>query len=186
MKGILIKSTSTRIPDVKIIEPIIFEDDRGFFYESYNQKKLSDAIGLNINFVQDNHSKSQFGVLRGLHYQKKPHSQSKLIRVISGEIFDVAIDVRENSKYYGEWVGEILSEENRKQLWIPEGFAHGFLTLSENAEVLYKTNNFYNKESEVSINPFDKYLDIHWPVIKQKVIMSEKDLLSINFKELCE
>ena len=101
-------------------------------------------------------------------------------------IFDVAIDVRKNSKYYGKWVGEILSEENRKQLWIPEGFAHGFLTLSENAEVLYKTNNFYNKESEVSINAFDKYLDIHWPIIKQKVIMSEKDLLSINFKELFE
>ena len=121
-----------------------------------------------------------------MHYQKQPHSQSKLIRVISGEIFDVAIDVRKNSKYYGEWVGEILSEENRKQLWIPEGFAHGFLTLSENAEVLYKTNNFYNKESEVSINAFDKYLDIHWPIIKQKVIMSEKDLLSINFKELFE
>ena len=129
-----------KIPDVKLIEPDVFEDERGFFYESFNQQKFNEAIGQNITFVQDNHSKSSKGVLRGLHYQEEPFAQGKLVRVIAGDVFDVAVDIRKGSSTYGQWVSEVLSAENKKQLWIPEGFAHGFMTLSSYAELLYKNS----------------------------------------------
>jgi dTDP-4-dehydrorhamnose 3,5-epimerase len=141
------KVTPTRIPDVLLIEPKVFGDDRGFFFESYNQKAFREATGLNVNFVQDNHSKSAKNVLRGLHYQIE-QPQGKLVRVTHGEVFDAAVDIRKGSKTYGQWVGLILSAENKKQLWIPPGFAHGFLTLSETAEFLYKTTEYYSPEHE--------------------------------------
>ena len=168
------KVTSLKIPDVKLIEPDVFEDERGFFYESFNQQKFNEAIGKNITFVQDNHSKSSKGVLRGLHYQDEPSAQGKLVRVIRGEVFDVAVDIRKDSPTYGQWVSEILSAENKKQLWIPEGFAHGFLTLSKEAELLYKTTKFYNKSYEKSINYKNNDFSIIWPD-QQNYILSEKD-----------
>ena len=142
------KVTDTKILDVKIIEPTVFEDERGYFYESFNHKKFEEAIGREVSFVQDNHSKSVKGVLRGLHYQLPPHAQGKLVRVVQGEVFDVAVDIRKSSPTFGQWVAEVLSAENKKQLWVPEGFAHGFLTLSETAEVLYKTTDYYASENE--------------------------------------
>lgn len=169
------KVTPLKIPDVKLIEPDVFEDERGFFYESFNQQKFNETIGENITFVQDNHSKSSKGVLRGLHYQNAPFAQGKLVRVIAGEVFDVAVDVRKDSSTYGQWVAEVLSGENKKQLWIPEGFAHGFLTLSDKAEFLYKTTNFYNKESERSIHWKNNEFDIEWPEVEEHVITSTKD-----------
>ena len=168
------KVTSLRIPDVKLIEPDVFEDERGFFYESFNQQKFNEAVGEKITFVQDNHSKSSKGVLRGLHYQEEPFAQGKLVRVIAGEVFDVAVDIRKNSPTYGQWVSEILSAENKKQLWIPEGFAHGFLTLSDYAEFLYKTTTFYSKSSEKTIHWKRNDFDIKWPFLKN-VILSNKD-----------
>ena len=157
------KVTTLKIPDVKLIEPDVFEDERGFFYESFNQQKFNEAIGKDITFVQDNHSKSTKGVLRGLHYQEKPFEQGKLVRVISGEVFDVAVDIRKDSPTYGQWLSEILSAENKKQLWIPEGFAHGFLTLSKVCEFLYKTTNFYNSSHESGFRYDSKVLSIAWP-----------------------
>ena len=169
------KVISLKIPDVKLIEPDVFEDERGFFYESFNQKKFNEAIGLDILFVQDNHSKSSKGVLRGLHYQEAPFAQGKLVRVIAGEVFDVSVDVRKDSSTYGQWVAEVLSGENKKQLWIPEGFAHGFLTLSNEAEFLYKTTDFYNKESEKSIHWKNNEFNIDWPEVEERVLTSKKD-----------
>ena len=157
------KVTPTRIPDVMIIEPKVFGDDRGFFFESFNQKAFNEAVGQEILFVQDNHSKSSKNVLRGLHYQLPPKAQGKLVRVIQGEVFDVAVDLRKGSKTYGQWVGEILSAENVRQMWIPLGFAHGFLTLSETAEFLYKTTNYYAPEYERSVLWSDSALGIDWP-----------------------
>jgi dTDP-4-dehydrorhamnose 3,5-epimerase len=168
------KVTPLKIPDVKLIEPDVFEDERGFFYESFNQQKFNEAICENITFVQDNHSKSSKGVLRGLHYQEAPFEQGKLVRVVTGEVFDVAVDIRKESSTYGEWVSEILSAENKKQLWIPKGFAHGFLTLSDKTEFLYKTTDFYNKESERSIHWRRNDFNIKWPFLKN-VILSNKD-----------
>ena len=168
------KVTPLKIPDVKLIEPDVFEDERGFFYESFNQQKFIEAIGQDITFVQDNHSKSSRGVLRGLHYQDAPFAQGKLVRVIAGEVFDVAVDIRKESPTYGQWVSEILSAENKKQLWIPEGFAHGFLTLSNEAEFLYKTTDFYKKECEKNIHWQKNEFSIKWPKIKN-VILSNKD-----------
>ncbi|HCP1505122.1 TPA: dTDP-4-dehydrorhamnose 3,5-epimerase, partial [Escherichia coli] len=136
----------TEIPDVLIFEPKVFGDERGFFMESFNQKVFEEAVGRKVEFVQDNHSKSSRGVLRGLHYQKAPYAQAKLVRCVVGEVFDVAVDIRESSKTFGKWVGINLSAENKRQLWIPEGFAHGFLVLSDTAEFVYKTNNYYSKE----------------------------------------
>jgi len=158
------KVTDTKIPDVKLIELTVFEDERGFFFESFNQKKFEEAIGRSITFVQDNHSKSIKGVLRGLHYQLPPHAQGKLVRVVQGEVFDVAVDIRKSSPTFGQWIGEILSEENKKQLWIPEGFAHGFLTLSETAEFLYRTTAYYSPTSERSIQWNDPSIQIIWPI----------------------
>ncbi len=169
------KVTLLKIPDVKLIEPEVFEDERGFFYESYNQQKFNEAVGLDVTFVQDNHSKSIKGVLRGLHYQEAPFEQGKLVRVIAGEVFDVAVDVRKDSPTYGQWVAEVLSGENKKQLWIPEGFAHGFLTLSNEAEFLYKTTDFYNKESEKSIHWKNNEFNIDWPEVEERVLTSKKD-----------
>ena len=167
------KVTPLKIPDVKLIEPDVFEDERGFFYESFNQQKFNEAIGQNITFVQDNHSKSSKGVLRGLHYQEEPFAQGKLVRVIAGEVFDVAVDIRKGSSTYGQWVSEVLSAENKKQLWIPEGFAHGFMTLSSYSELLYKTTNYYNKESERVIIWNDPRLSITWP--QMQISLSPKD-----------
>ena len=169
------KITALKIPDVKLIEPDIFWDKRGFFYESFNQKQFNDALGYEVNFVQDNHSLSKRGVLRGLHYQNPPFVQGKLVRVIAGEVFDVAVDIRKGSETYGQWVGEVLSVRNKNQLWIPEGFAHGFLTLSEEAEFLYKTTNYYSIEHESTIHWQYNNFDIAWPDINIEIISSNKD-----------
>lgn len=157
------KVTDAKIQDVKIIEPTVFEDERGFFYESFNHKKFEAAVGYSVSFVQDNHSKSSKGVLRGVHYQLPPHAQGKLVRVVRGEVFDVAVDIRKSSPTYGQWVGVTLSAENKKQLWIPEGFAHGFLTLSQTAEFLYKTTDYYAPAFERCIRWDDELIGVHWP-----------------------
>lgn len=156
--------TPTVIPDVLIIEPKVFGDDRGFFFESFNQKQFEHAVGRQVTFVQDNHSKSAKNVLRGLHYQIQ-HPQGKLVRVVQGEVFDVAVDIRSSSPTFGKWVGVVLSAENKKQLWVPEGFAHGFLVLSETAEFLYKTTDYWYPEFERSIIWNDAELAIEWPSI---------------------
>jgi dTDP-4-dehydrorhamnose 3,5-epimerase len=157
------KVIDTEIDDVKIIEPKVFGDDRGFFMESFNQKCWEEATGLNTEFVQDNHSRSSKGVLRGLHYQLPPFAQAKLVRCVLGEVFDVAVDIRKSSPTFGRWVGVHLSAENKRQFWIPEGFAHGFMVLSDVAEFLYKTNNYYSPGSEGSILWSDSDLGIKWP-----------------------
>ena len=164
----------TEIPDVIIFEPKVFGDERGFFLESFNQKTFEEATGLKREFVQDNHSKSSKGVLRGLHYQLPPMAQGKLVRVVQGEVFDVAVDIRKSSPTFGKWVGVHLSAENKRQLWIPEGFAHGFLTLSETAEFLYKTTNYYSPKDESGILWSDSAIEIQWPQITQP-LLSEKD-----------
>jgi dTDP-4-dehydrorhamnose 3,5-epimerase len=175
------KVTPLAISDVLLIEPQVFGDDRGFFFESFNQNKFEEATGLKVTFVQDNHSKSIKGVLRGLHYQLPPMAQGKLVRVIQGEVFDVAVDLRQSSSSFGKWVGEILSANNRKQMWIPEGFAHGFLTLSDTAEFLYKTTDFYSKDHEHAILWSDQSLNITWPI--EKVFLSDKDSKAAALKE---
>lgn len=157
------KATPLAIPDVFIIEPQVFGDERGFFFESFNHAKFEAAIGRKVSFVQDNHSKSVKGVLRGLHYQD-PKPQGKLVRVTQGEVFDVAVDIRKDSPTYGKWVGEVLSADNKKQLWIPEGLAHGFLVLSDTAEFLYKTTDYYAPEYERCTLWNDPDLGIKWPV----------------------
>ena len=167
------KVTRSSIPDLLLIEPQVFNDDRGFFFESFNQEKFEEAIGRKINFVQDNHSKSIKGVLRGLHYQLPPKAQGKLVRVTQGEVFDVAVDLRKSSPTFGKWVGEILSSNNKKQIWIPEGFAHGFLTLSDTAEFLYKTTDFYSKTHERAIRWNDEALSIDWG--SDNILLSNKD-----------
>ena len=169
------KATPLKIPDVKLIEPEVFEDERGSFYESFNQQEFNDAVGQEITFVQDNQSKSKRGVLRGLHYQEQPLTQGKLVRVIFGEVFDVAVDIRKNSATYGQWVAETLSSNNKKQLWIPEGFAHGFLVLSDEAEIIYKTTDFYSPEHEHCLKYNDKKINITWPSISSQYLLSPKD-----------
>ena len=173
-----------KIPEVKIIRTKVFEDNRGFFFESYNKKKLNKALGLDLDFVQDNHSKSSFGVLRGMHYQENPYEQGKLVRVIKGEVYDVALDIRKDSKTFGKWVGEYLSFENKKQLWIPPGFAHGFLVTSDHAEFIYKTTKFYNPEFERCIKFDDEQIKIDWPKINSEYIISQKDQLGKKFSEI--
>lgn len=158
------KVTLTAIPEVLILEPRVFGDERGFFFESFNQQAFRAATGLDVDFVQDNHSKSARYVLRGLHYQLPPKAQGKLVRVVEGEVFDVAVDLRKGSKTYGKWVGETLSAENKKQMWIPPGFAHGFLTLSDTAEFLYKTTDYYAPEHERCIRWDDPAIGIAWPL----------------------
>ncbi|ENC7191189.1 dTDP-4-dehydrorhamnose 3,5-epimerase [Escherichia coli] len=163
----------TEIPDVLIFGPKVFGDERGFFMESFNQKVFEEAVGRKVEFVQDNHSKSSKGVLRGLHYQLEPYAQGKLVRCVVGEVFDVAVDIRKSSPTFGKWVGVNLSAENKRQLWIPEGFAHGFLVLSEIAEFVYKTTNYYHPESEGCIKWDDSFLMIDWP--NKPIAISEKD-----------
>jgi dTDP-4-dehydrorhamnose 3,5-epimerase len=172
------------IPDVLLIEPQIFNDERGFFFESHNQREFEKAINRKVAFVQDNHSKSSKGVLRGLHYQLDPYAQGKLVRVVSGEVFDVAVDIRKNSITYGQWVEVFLSAENKKQLWIPEGFAHGFLVVSDVAEFCYKTTNYYSPEHEKCIKYDDVNLAIKWPQLSKDYIVSNKDLLGIDFNDI--
>lgn len=163
----------TRIPDVKIIEPQVFGDDRGFFYESFNQQQFEAAIGRSVQFVQDNHSRSGKGVLRGLHYQIQ-HPQGKLVRVTTGEVFDVAVDMRKSSPTFGEWVGVSLSAENKRQLWVPEGFAHGFVVTSDYAEFLYKTTDYWFKEYERSLAWNDESIGVQW-LGSEPFIMAQKD-----------
>lgn len=175
------KITPTKIPGVLVIEPQIYGDERGFFFESFNQKRFNDAVGYDVKFVQDNHSKSVKSVLRGLHYQLPPKAQGKLVRVVQGEVFDVAVDIRKGSPTYGQWVGVTLSGENKQQLWIPAGLAHGFLTLSDTAEFLYKTTDYYAQDHERSIRWDDPTLNIKWP-LETEPLLSEKDKIANLFR----
>ena len=175
------KITPLSIPGVLLIEPCVFEDDRGFFFESFREDLFRKETSLDVSFVQDNHSKSFQGVLRGLHYQLPPHAQAKLVRVIEGEVLDIAVDIRESSPTCGQYVAEILSGDNMKQLYIPEGFAHGFLTLSDTSEFLYKTTNFYHPKSERCLLWNDTTLNINWPK-DLNIQLSPKDLLGQSFK----
>ncbi len=172
---IFIKILSTSIPDLKIIEPNVYFDDRGFFLESFNLIKFNQALNIDIHFVQDNHSSSKKGVLRGLHYQEAPFSQAKLVRVIEGEVWEVVADIRKNSATFGRWFGVTLSASNFKQLWIPEGFAHGFYVLSDFAQVEYKSTNFYSPDHEKIIHWKNNLFDIKWPIINDMVLLSNKD-----------
>ncbi len=167
----------TKIPEVLILEPNVFGDERGFFMESWNQKAFNEAVGREVPFVQDNHSRSAKNVLRGLHYQIQ-QPQGKLVRVVSGEVFDVAVDIRTGSETYGQWVGEVLSARNNRQLWVPEGFAHGFLVLSDNAEFLYKTTDYYAPEHERCILWNDSDLGIVWP-LEGEPVLSTRDQLGV-------
>ncbi|MGL4476281.1 MAG: dTDP-4-dehydrorhamnose 3,5-epimerase [Shewanella sp.] len=174
------KIINTKIPDLKIIEPTVFGDERGFFIETWNQRLFDEKVtGKKTNFVQDNHSKSKKGILRGLHYQTE-NTQGKLVRVVSGEVFDVAVDIRMNSLTFGQWVGVYLSETNKRQLWIPEGFAHGFYVTSDTAEFVYKCTDYYNPNTEHSISWNDKTLAIEWP-LSVVPLLSEKDKNSSPF-----
>lgn len=175
----------TKIPDVKIIEPKVFGDDRGFFLESFNQSIFDKAIGRHVDFVQDNHSMSKKGVLRGLHYQLEPHAQGKLVRCVEGEVFDVAVDIRRSSPTFGCWVGVNLSAENNRQLWIPEGFAHGFVTLSERVQFIYKTTNYYAPQSERSILWNDPQINIEWPEVEEMTLSGkDRDGVLLNNAEI--
>ncbi|PTP81865.1 dTDP-4-dehydrorhamnose 3,5-epimerase [Vibrio splendidus] len=177
------KVIDTRIPDVKIIEPSVFGDERGFFMETWNQKKFEEMVtGKPTKFVQDNHSKSKKGILRGLHYQTK-NTQGKLVRVVSGEVFDVAVDIRKGSTTFGQWVGEYLSAENKRQLWVPEGFAHGFYVTSDEAEFVYKCTDYYNPKAEVSIAWDDCTLRVDWPLTSPPML-SDKDRRGMLFAQL--
>ena len=176
------KITSLNIPDVLIIEPKLFKDDRGVFFESFNLEAFRDATKLNVEFVQENHSISHKNVLRGLHYQMPPYAQGKLVRVIQGEVFDVVVDIRRSSPTFGQYVSHILSAENKKQMWIPEGFAHGFLTLSQTSEFFYKTTAAYSAKNEECIIWNDDFLKIPWP-FNVPVNISSKDSLGKPFRE---
>ncbi len=175
------KITATAIPDVLLVEPTVFGDDRGFFYESYNEKEWQELTGQKTRFVQDNHSRSAKGVLRGIHYQIQ-HPQGKLVRVVVGEVFDVAVDLRESSPTFGQWVGERLSDRNKKSLWVPEGFGHGFLVLSDVAEFLYRTTDFYAPEYERCIAWNDPEISVDWP-LSGEPLLSEKDKKGDLFRE---
>jgi dTDP-4-dehydrorhamnose 3,5-epimerase len=176
------KVTACRIADVLLIEPRVLGDERGFFYESFNQRAFTKGTGVTLPFVQDNHSKSAQGVLRGLHYQVQ-QPQGKLVRVVAGEVFDVAVDIRPESPTYGQWVGEILSQSNHRQLWVPPGLAHGFLVLSETAEFLYKTTDYYAPEHERCIVWNDPTLAIAWPDLGSVPKLSAKDTAGLPFKQ---
>jgi len=169
------KVVSTALPEVLILEPRVFGDERGYFMESYNRRAFNEAVGYEVDFVQDNHSRSARGVLRGLHYQLPPHAQGKLVRVTSGQVFDVAVDVRRSSPRFGEWIGVELSAGNYRQLWIPPGFAHGFLVLSASADFLYKTTDYYVPTAEAAIRWNDPTVKIDWPVGSATPVLSEKD-----------
>jgi len=175
-----VKVTPTAIPDVLVIEPKVFGDARGFFFESFNGKAFDEAVGRHVEFVQDNHSRSAQGVLRGLHYQIQ-QPQGKLVRCVRGAVFDVAVDIRRSSPTFGQWVGEELSEHNHKQLWVPAGFAHGFLVLTETAEFLYKTTDYYAPAHERCIQWDDADLNIGWPDIGAPPQLSAKDAAGAAF-----
>ena len=173
----------TSIPDVKIIEPAVFGDRRGFFFESFHQQRFADSVDSAVQFVQDNHSRSSQWILRGLHYQIQ-QVQGKLVRAIVGEVFDVAVDIRRNSPTFGQWVGERLSAENKRQLWVPAGFAHGFLVLSEAADVLYKTTDYYAPAHERAIRWDDPQLAIDWPLPPDRQpVLSAKDAAASSFAD---
>jgi dTDP-4-dehydrorhamnose 3,5-epimerase len=175
-------ATPTAILDVLIIEPKVFGDDRGWFFESFNEKEFSEVVGKQITFVQDNHSSSTKGVLRGLHYQTE-QTQGKLVRVVKGSVYDVVVDLRQSSSTFGRWVGVELSSENKKQLWIPRGFAHGFLVMSDEAEFLYKTTDYWLPASEQCIAWNDPTLDIQWPRIGMDPILNPKDQQGLSWSQ---
>jgi len=174
----------THIPDLLIIEPTVFHDERGFFFESFNAQKFKALSGINVEFVQDNHTRSKKSVLRGLHYQAQ-QAQGKLVRVVSGEVWDVAVDIRRDSATFGQWSAVNLSADNQRQVWIPPGFAHGFLVLSDVAEVLYKTTDYWAPEHERCIRWDDDTLAIDWP-LEGEPVLSEKDMQGVNFFETSE
>lgn len=176
------KVTSTTIPDVLLIQPKVFGDARGFFFESFNQNAFNEATGLTVHFVQDNHSRSAKGVLRGIHYQVQ-QPQGKLVRVVRGTVFDVAVDIRKGSPTFGKWVGVELSEDNHRQLWVPAGLAHGFLVLSESADFVYKTTDYYAPEHERCIAWNDPDLAIRWPAIGEEPSLSAKDAGAMSLKQ---
>ena len=169
------KATPLAIPDVILFEPKVFGDERGFFFESFSQQRFDAAVGRHYDFVQDNHSRSARGVLRGLHYQLPPHAQGKLVRVVQGRVFDVAVDIRKNSPTFGKWVGAELSAENHHQLWLPPGFAHGFVVLSETADFVYKTTDFYAPECDRGIRWNDPAIGIDWMTQGLPLTLSPKD-----------
>jgi len=176
------KVIKTNLPGLVVIEPRVFEDDRGYFFESYNKERYIDA-GITETFIQDNESKSVRGVVRGLHYQLGDYSQAKLVRVVQGKVYDIAVDLRKGSPTFGEWFGIELSENNKKQLFVPRGFAHGFSVLSETAIFTYKCDNVYNQKAERSINPFDIKLGIDWKLDDSEQIVSNKDKQSPTFDD---
>lgn len=175
--------TKTKLEGCYVIEPKLFSDDRGYFFESFNQEKFSEGIGANVNFVQDNQSFSGYGVIRAIHYQLGPHAQAKLVRVLSGRVLDVAVDLRKDSSTYGQHVAIELSSDNRKQLFIPRGFGHGFSVLTDSAEFFYKCDNFYNKASEGGIIYNDLDLGIDWNIETDKIVVSDKDLTLPTFNQ---
>ena len=177
------KAIATAIPEVIAFEPRVFGDERGFFMESFNQKLFDELTGTSHQFVQDNHSRSARGVLRGLHYQLPPHAQGKLVRVTQGRVFDVAVDIRRASPSFGQWVGMELSGENHRQFWIPPGFAHGFLVLSDSADFLYKTTGYYAPAAERCIHWHDAQLEIEWPEIGMAPLVSAKDAQGLSFEQ---
>lgn len=177
------QATRLAIPDVVLLEPRVFGDERGFFFESFNLDAFAAATGLRPEFVQDNHSLSAGGVLRGLHYQLAPKAQGKLVRVVRGEVFDVAVDIRRGSPSFGQWVGTHLSADNKRQLWVPPGFAHGFLTLSEQAEFLYKTTDYYSPSHERCILWDDPVIAIDWPLAGCAPVLSGKDVAGVALEQ---
>ena len=178
------RAIPTALEGVLLLEPRVFGDHRGFFFESFNAQTFQNLTGVNLPFVQDNHSKSGYGVLRGLHFQTQ-QPQGKLVRVVAGAVFDVAVDIRPNSPTYGQWVGEILSADNQRQLWIPPGLAHGFLVLSEQAEFLYKTTDYYAPQHERCIAWNDPTLAIQWPAVGGGPIVSAKDAAGLDLAQAC-
>ena len=169
------KITPTRLPEVLIVEPKVFGDARGFFSESWSERAFNQAVGYDVRFVQDNHSRSARGVLRGLHFQLPPHTQGKLVRVVSGAVFDVAVDIRRASPNFGRWEGVELSAENQRQLWVPPGFAHGFLVLSETADFLYKTTDYYAPQCEGAVRWDDPAIAVQWPDTGIAALLADKD-----------
>jgi len=176
------KVISTKLKDCYILEPTVYEDSRGYFFESYNQQKFKELTGLDPIFLQDNQSRSSYGVVRGLHQQRGEYAQAKLVRVLEGSVLDVAVDVREGSSTYGEYVAVELTAENNRQLFVPRGFLHGFAVLSEQATFFYKCDNVYNKASEDGVNPLDKTLSVDWQIPELDMILSDKDQQARSFQ----
>ena len=175
--------TPTALPEVLLIEPKVFGDARGFFMESWNEARFNEAVGSAVHFVQDNHSRSSRGVLRGLHYQLAPHAQGKLVRCVSGAVFDVAVDMRRSSPNFGRWVGHELSAENHRQMWIPEGFAHGFLALEDDTHFLYKTTDYYNKDAERAVVWNDPAVGIVWPLSGAPVLGAKDAAVTTTLRQ---